>query len=116
MMAMRVTAREVTSPRHNAPAHHRAAARRPPADDVRGRPSATPYARPSMDDAVRPKRQLLARPSRAGAAALFIGAGIVAALATVWFQRICATRVSLDDAGAFDALLAVAGGVGVLGL
>ncbi|MEO5723094.1 MAG: glycosyltransferase family 2 protein [Ilumatobacteraceae bacterium] len=40
----------------------------------------------------------------------------MAAFVTALFQRICATRVSLDDIGAFDALLAVVGGVGVLGL
>jgi hypothetical protein len=70
-----------------------------------------------MDHPTRRRRlPTVARPSRAGAAAVFIGAGILAALGTAWFQRICATRVSLDEAGAFDALLAVAGGVAVLGL
>ncbi|MEO5901519.1 MAG: hypothetical protein ABIR68_15525, partial [Ilumatobacteraceae bacterium] len=57
-----------------------------------------------------------ATPSRAGAALVFVLAGVVAAFGTAWFQRICATRVSLDDIGAFNALLALAGGIGVLGL
>ncbi len=61
-------------------------------------------------------RWLPAHPSRAAAAAVFVGAGVLAALASALFQRISAARVSLDDIGAFNALLAVAGGVGVLGL
>ena len=69
-----------------------------------------------MNEVERRRSLLAAHPSRAGAAAAFIAAGVLAALASAWFQRICAARVSLDDIGAFNALLAVAGGVGVLGL
>lgn len=69
-----------------------------------------------VNEVERRRLRLPAHPSRAGAVAAFIGAGVLAALASTWFQRICASQVSLDDIGAFNALLAVAGGVGVLGL
>lgn len=69
-----------------------------------------------MDRPARRRLPTPAQPTRGAAAALFVAAGIVAALATAWFQRICAAHVSLDETGAFAALSAVAGGVGVLGL
>ncbi len=69
-----------------------------------------------MNEVVRRRLTAPAKPSRAGAATLFVLAGVLAAFGTAWFQRICATRVSLDDIGAFNALLALAGGIGVLGL
>jgi Glycosyl transferase family 2 len=69
-----------------------------------------------VNGVVRRRFPAAATPSRAGAAMVFVLAGVVAAFGTAWFQRICASRVSLDDIGAFNALLALAGGIGVLGL
>lgn len=47
---------------------------------------------------------------------VFLAAGVVAALANAGFQRLAASRVEVDDLGAVNALLAVVGGIGLLGL
>jgi hypothetical protein len=52
----------------------------------------------------------------AGRVAVFLGCGVVAAALGAVFQRISASRVALDDLGAFNAILAVVGGTGLLGL
>lgn len=46
----------------------------------------------------------------------FLTAGLFAAALGVVFQRLSAARVDIDDLGAFNAILAVVGGTGLLGL
>ena len=46
----------------------------------------------------------------------FLAAGVAAAALGVLFQRLSAARVDIDDLGAFNAILAVVGGTGLLGL
>jgi hypothetical protein len=46
----------------------------------------------------------------------FLVAGVVAAALGAVFQRVGAARVDIDDLGAFNAILAVVGGTGLLGL
>ena len=46
----------------------------------------------------------------------FLAAGVAAAVLGVVFQRLSAARVDIDDLGAFNAILAVVGGTGLLGL
>lgn len=46
----------------------------------------------------------------------FLAAGIAAALANAGFQRLAGSRIDVDDLGAVNALLAVVGGIGLLGL
>ena len=47
---------------------------------------------------------------------VFLGAGLVVAALNAGFQRLAAARVGIDDLGALNALLALVGGVGLLGL
>jgi hypothetical protein len=46
----------------------------------------------------------------------FLLCGVVAAALGAVFQRVSAARVDIDDLGAFNAILAVVGGTGLLGL
>lgn len=46
----------------------------------------------------------------------FLAAGLVVAALNAGFQRFAAARVDLDDLGAFNALVSLVGGVGLLGL
>src|SRR5689334_14519652 len=126
MMAMRVTSGETSGgvPTQGGEATERSSVRSRPAPSApiyAGRPRRAPrvgrgqrvgFGGSSPHVSTPPRRRVttVARPSHAGAALVFVLAGFVAALGTAWFQRICAAEVSLDDIGAFNALLALAGG------
>jgi hypothetical protein len=47
---------------------------------------------------------------------VFLAAGLGAAVLNAIFQRIGARRIAIDDLGAFNALVAIIGGIGLLGL
>jgi len=46
----------------------------------------------------------------------FLAAGVAAAALNAGFQRVGARRIAIDDLGAFNALVAIIGGIGLLGL
>jgi hypothetical protein len=58
----------------------------------------------------------LGRLRQRGGVLVFLGSGVGVALMNGGFQRIVARRVGTDDLGALNALLAIVGGVGLLGL
>jgi hypothetical protein len=58
-----------------------------------------------------------ARPAtRRYGVAFFLAAGVGAAALNAIFQRIGARRIAVDDLGAFNALVGIIGGIGLLGL